>query len=1143
MDRRLMSLFKRGGADVPFLMCLNANANAADEGSDKRMVLEHLSTRAAQEELEKKADPAKAVLHKLNRTPDKAIRDNVLHHYLAPQTELITPDATVIPLRQADRGCVTPEAFAGAIDDTVAQLRGLDADGDLIRANIEQCRQIAIEARGILVNTGTPEQVAYFEEEERLTPAPRQHGLTTYGRPRAKKYAAPLAPANGAGLQTPKFQAFFSDLAAKDGNAARRASDGAAREGARRRAGSRKCEVACAAPSAAPVLAAGRLPEGALASLDAAVAALGKACRDPASAPSLARLGGALAALAVAIRPEGAPFDAKQLALAAEALARSDGGLGDGDDAAARAALEVAAGCADGASRDVAARTPGAAAAVHRDLARARHACGDFRGAAEAAALSCTAAARVAALAAVGDAEARDAACAPRRGRRAAARDAGVRALMAALRREYATELAHCGAWLRRGNGDAGALLRLFGRACVRRRRAAAYAPALAALEARGHAPARVAKALEAARRALRAADAARRAPLEAAERDGRARARRSSPAASRWRRASRAPRGLGGRRVHPPRRAVGALRGPRPLRAAAEAACGERLAVCDLGLRVCDDDALAQAKATLAGDGDALVAFFAAGESLVGVALGRGGAAGRADAAAAHLAAFFAVDALVAGFGRPRDQSGGRRGGRRAPRALPRPAAPRGRVLDRVSVRYGPSLAVLAALERRRARRRDLNDFGGGAAPLLAVVADRASGATAAAWAAPVATVDGSLVPVLALADDERLRGSEDAAQDLHDATGVCTGSPSHPTAPRSTTATCASTRRRSWPRGPCCPAARSRSCSAAGDAAAPAARASTRPWPAAARGHVRVARRREAAAGRRRRGRGAAAAALDAGLRARRCGSAATRRPPPRAAAGDASVWLRDATVTTAAALLDAAPLDPADRRDAKQALATCFPPRPGDERAARPLAPDCADWANVAVFGAGYGVPGAGWKHADDGADTDDDDSDADSVGGDDRGAADDLRRRWEDFAATREGRRLVQRLGPEKALRTWTRQRLRRRASSAARGAAATATGSAKALKAKARDSLRDAGADEAAAKVKKSVERAGHAAREAVEAGAKEAAGQAAAAKSDVERALQDAKAKRGAAKAFKARLKESDAGTQDQRSSGACVVS
>ena len=164
MDRRLMSLFKRGGADVPFLMCLNANANAADEGSDKRMVLEHLYTRA-QEELEKKADPAKAVLHKLNRTPDKAIRDNVLHHYLAPQTELITPDATVIPLDKPIPPRVTPEAFAGAIDDTVAQLRGLDADGDLIRANIEQCRQIAIEARGILVNTGTPEQVAYFEEE------------------------------------------------------------------------------------------------------------------------------------------------------------------------------------------------------------------------------------------------------------------------------------------------------------------------------------------------------------------------------------------------------------------------------------------------------------------------------------------------------------------------------------------------------------------------------------------------------------------------------------------------------------------------------------------------------------------------------------------------------------------------------------------------------------------------------------------------------------------------------------------------------------------------------------------------------------------------------------------------------------------
>ena len=518
-----------------------------------------------------------------------------------------------------------------------------------------------------------------------------------------------------------------------------------------------------------------------------------------------------------------------------------------------------------------------------------------------------------------------------------------------------------------------------------------------------------------------------------------------------------------------------------------------------------------------------------------------------KADAAAAHLATFFAVDALLAGFGdRARDLAVVAEDDvLRVPfHALPLRA---GRVVDRVSVRYGPSLAVLAALERRAARRRDLNDFGG-AAPLLAVVADRASGATAAAWAAPVATVDGSLVPVLALADGERPRGSEDAAQDLHDATAVywesfaSDGAALHDGDVRVDASALLAAR----PLLPRC--ALAVVLRRAGEVpGAPLAAGGPGLHEALACGGADTCVLPDAAkpplAGD-----GAAAALLRrlwmlAFARALRVRSRDATRRAAAAAAGDASVWLRDATVDTAAALLDTAPLDPTDRRDAKQALATCFPPRPGDERAARPLAPDVADWANLACWGAGYGVPGAGWKHADDGADTDDDDSDADSVGGDDRGAADDLRRRWEDFAATREGRRLVQRLGPEKALRTWTRQRLRRRASSAARGAAATATGSAKALKAKARDSLRDAGADEAAAKVKKSVERAGHAAREAVEAGAKEAAGQAAAAKSDVERALQDTKAKRGAAKAFKARLKESDAGTQDQRSSGACVVS
>ena len=52
------------------------------------------------EEFEKKADPAQATVHKLCRQPDAQIRDNILRTYLAPQTELIAPDATRIPLKR-----------------------------------------------------------------------------------------------------------------------------------------------------------------------------------------------------------------------------------------------------------------------------------------------------------------------------------------------------------------------------------------------------------------------------------------------------------------------------------------------------------------------------------------------------------------------------------------------------------------------------------------------------------------------------------------------------------------------------------------------------------------------------------------------------------------------------------------------------------------------------------------------------------------------------------------------------------------------------------------------------------------------------------------------------------------------------------
>ena len=164
MDRRLTTLFKQGQADAALLLCLNANVEAADPGTDKHSIMLHLYTRA-QEEFEKKADPARALVHKLCRQPDSQIRDNILRTYLAPQTELIAPDATRIPLDKPMPAQISHAQFSEAVASTVEQLRGLDADGDLVNANIECCRQVAIEARRVLLETGPPDDVRAFEEE------------------------------------------------------------------------------------------------------------------------------------------------------------------------------------------------------------------------------------------------------------------------------------------------------------------------------------------------------------------------------------------------------------------------------------------------------------------------------------------------------------------------------------------------------------------------------------------------------------------------------------------------------------------------------------------------------------------------------------------------------------------------------------------------------------------------------------------------------------------------------------------------------------------------------------------------------------------------------------------------------------------
>ena len=128
--------------------------------SDINIVIERTTKRSVEV-----ADPARALVHKLCRQPDSQIRDNILRTYLAPQTELIAPDATRIPLEKPMPAQISHAQFSEAVASTVEQLRGLDADGDLVNANIECCRQVAIEARRVLLETGPPDDVRAFEEE------------------------------------------------------------------------------------------------------------------------------------------------------------------------------------------------------------------------------------------------------------------------------------------------------------------------------------------------------------------------------------------------------------------------------------------------------------------------------------------------------------------------------------------------------------------------------------------------------------------------------------------------------------------------------------------------------------------------------------------------------------------------------------------------------------------------------------------------------------------------------------------------------------------------------------------------------------------------------------------------------------------
>ena len=104
------------------------------------------------------------MLHKLMRMDDQGIRGRILEEFLSPQTEVKLPNGNVLPVDPPKPPKVEPMAFARAVSDVVAQLRGMDANGDVIVATIESVRQVAKEARIIIAQTHEEAVLVEFQD-------------------------------------------------------------------------------------------------------------------------------------------------------------------------------------------------------------------------------------------------------------------------------------------------------------------------------------------------------------------------------------------------------------------------------------------------------------------------------------------------------------------------------------------------------------------------------------------------------------------------------------------------------------------------------------------------------------------------------------------------------------------------------------------------------------------------------------------------------------------------------------------------------------------------------------------------------------------------------------------------------------------
>lgn len=137
-------------------------------------ILQHIYTRC-QEEVEKTVDPGVALLNKLLRTDVDSIRTNQLRYYLCPQDTniIVTPDGQTLDLGQKPAE-VGLDRFVDALAAAVRQIRAVEDAGGADRRTaaglVEDCRQVAIEARNVVATEFGAQSAELQSFQDRLQP-------------------------------------------------------------------------------------------------------------------------------------------------------------------------------------------------------------------------------------------------------------------------------------------------------------------------------------------------------------------------------------------------------------------------------------------------------------------------------------------------------------------------------------------------------------------------------------------------------------------------------------------------------------------------------------------------------------------------------------------------------------------------------------------------------------------------------------------------------------------------------------------------------------------------------------------------------------------------------------------------------------